>query len=67
MFNYTILVDTETSDGTYTYFDVQFSDGNETIIENHRVTNDAKDLELELLNQVQFPLRCDYLENNKNI
>jgi hypothetical protein len=64
MFNYRILSETERIIEPYTYFDVEFSDGEKVYIQEYRITNDAKEMELQLLNDVQFPAYIYYLENN---
>ena len=62
MFNYTILENTERVEDIYTYFDVEFSDGNETYIELNRITNDAKEMELQFLIDCRFDLTCQMLD-----
>lgn len=62
MFNYTILTDTERTEDVYTYFNVEFSDGDESFIEEYRTWNENNVMELESLKASHFINRINSLE-----
>jgi len=61
MFKYQIKEESKRIEGIYTYFNVEFTNDKELYIEEYRVTNDAYEVELYIVETIQITNKLNVL------
>lgn len=61
MFKYEIKEESKRIEEIYTYFNVEFTNDKETYIEEYRVTNDAYEVELYIVETIQITNKLNIL------